>query len=213
MNEFDYCERLDPSFWAEPLNAITNVFFLVSAYYSYKYVHKKRVDKGVFMPVYLLVFLLVCIGIGSFLWHSFARPWSELADVIPITLFIYAYLYLFIVKVLHKPFYLGIVGLIFFTLVNYLIETSFSADVLNGSISYLPALLFLLVLAFFIRKEIEFDEMKKAVFVFLLSLFFRSVDFLLCDLFSMGTHFLWHTLNAYMLYLLVRVLILRNRLK
>ena len=26
-----YCERLDPSFWAEPLNAFTNLSFLIAA--------------------------------------------------------------------------------------------------------------------------------------------------------------------------------------
>jgi len=212
MNMFDYCERLDPSFWAEPLNAITNVFFLVSAYYSYKYVHKKRVDKGVFMPVYLLLFLLVCIGIGSFLWHSFAKGWSELADVIPITLFIYAYLYFFIVKGLNKPWYFGLLSLILFTVFNYVIGETFDARTLNGSIAYIPALLSLFILAYFLKDERELPLMFTAIFLFLLSLFFRSIDFLVCDILSMGTHFLWHTLNALMLYILVKLLILRNRL-
>jgi hypothetical protein len=39
----DYCERVDDTFWAEPVNAITN-----------------------------LVFLFVAMAIGSFLWRTYA---------------------------------------------------------------------------------------------------------------------------------------------
>ena len=35
MNWFEtidgYCERIDASFWSEPLNAVTNVIFLITA--------------------------------------------------------------------------------------------------------------------------------------------------------------------------------------
>ena len=31
-----YCERTDPSFWAEPVNALTNIAFLIAAYAAYR---------------------------------------------------------------------------------------------------------------------------------------------------------------------------------
>jgi len=37
----------------------------------------------------------------------------------------------------------------------------------------------------------------------------RSSDMPVCDSFPLGTHFLWHLLNATLLYLLVRLAILK----
>jgi len=210
MREFDYCERLDASFWAEPLNAMSNLFFLVSAYCVYQYMKKKRVEPSVSFFVSLLAFILVCIGIGSFLWHSFATLWSELADVIPITLFIYTYLFVFVLKVLEKSYFLAVMSLLLFTLFNYLFGVCFSDKLLNGSIAYFPALLILVLLSYLIKEEKEFSLMLKAIGIFMLSIVFRSVDFMVCDLIHFGTHFLWHVLNAYMLYLLVQLLILKK---
>jgi hypothetical protein len=39
------------------------------------------------------------------------------------------------------------------------------------------------------------------------SLIFRTIDRDICAQFPWGTHFLWHTLNAWVLYRLLRVLI------
>ena len=30
-----YCERLDPGFWAEPLNAVTNLSFILAALFCW----------------------------------------------------------------------------------------------------------------------------------------------------------------------------------
>ena len=65
-----YCERTGAGFWAEPVNAMTNLAFLVAA-----------------------------VGVGSFLWHTFATPWAEWADVIPIGLFIAVFLASFLRRV------------------------------------------------------------------------------------------------------------------
>lgn len=31
-----YCERLGPSFWAEPFNAVTNASFLIAAWFAWR---------------------------------------------------------------------------------------------------------------------------------------------------------------------------------
>jgi hypothetical protein len=40
--------------------------------------------------------------------------------------------------------------------------------------------------------------------IFMVSLALRIVDLDICDAFPLGTHFLWHVLNAVLLYLLLR---------
>ena len=41
----------------------------------------------------VLAVILALIGIGSFLFHTFAQTWAGLADVLPILMFILVYIY------------------------------------------------------------------------------------------------------------------------
>ncbi len=78
-----YCERLTPNFWAEPFNAISNISFIIAgifALYSAKKLNKLDVS------IQILSVLTIFIGIGSFLFHTFANTWSSFADVVPISL-------------------------------------------------------------------------------------------------------------------------------
>jgi hypothetical protein len=47
--------------------------------------------------------------------------------------------------------------------------------------------------------------------IFLLSLTFRTIDKAACASFPLGTHFLWHLLNALVLYVLLRTAILAGQ--
>ncbi len=58
-----YCERIDPSFWSEPVNAITNAAFLIAALYMW------RRSRSLPMAQALCV-VLFAIGVGSFLFHT-----------------------------------------------------------------------------------------------------------------------------------------------
>ena len=69
---FAYCERAgDPAFWAEPFNAISNVAFLIAALAGAVLLvrtpnaRERRIEWG-------LVLLVTIIGIGSFLFHTYA---------------------------------------------------------------------------------------------------------------------------------------------
>jgi len=57
-----YCERVDAAFWSEPINAITNVTFLIAAIWVWR-----RPELTVMGRV--LTIILELIGIGSFLFH------------------------------------------------------------------------------------------------------------------------------------------------
>jgi len=211
MHRFNYCERLSPYFWAEPINAISNIFFLVAAFFAYRYLKSRVNEKEVYVFSMTLIVLLICIGMGSFSWHTLANRPSELADVIPITLFIYVYLVAFLRVILKKGYGTIFMSLSVFTVINYFFNNYIDADTFNGSLSYAPALSFLFILAYLIREEEHIKMFIRIIFVFCISLLFRSIDFVMCEYISFGTHFLWHVLNAIVLYLLIKFLILTSK--
>jgi len=213
MQEFYYCERVDASFFSEPLNALSNVFFVIAAYMSYRYMKEQRFELGAKISLYSLNVILVSIGIGSFLWHTIAQPWAMMADVIPITLFIYVYLFCFVYYILETKVGIAILILFLFSILNYAVENYLDDKLLNGSIMYLPALLSLVVLAGFYRKKEGSVFFVFVVILFVISLVFRSIDFLVCGYLSFGTHFLWHICNAMMLYMLMVLLMRSDKVK
>ena len=88
MRQIDgYCERTDAAFWAEPINALSNLAFVIAAIWMW------RASSGL-AAARLLSAILFAIGVGSFLFHTFATVWAAIADVVPIVLFVLVYLYL-----------------------------------------------------------------------------------------------------------------------
>ena len=83
-----YCERIDASFWSEPVNALSNAAFLVAAAIAFARWRRAGASD---LPALFLIAAVAVVGIGSFLFHTFANRWSRLADVIPIAVFIYGY--------------------------------------------------------------------------------------------------------------------------
>ncbi len=205
-----YCERAGAAgLWAEPLNAVTNLAFLAAAVLmALRLRRMPRRTWGHAWDLWLLTLVLGAIGIGSGLWHTFATRWGLLADVLPITVFINGYLLAFGWRMLRLRwvglpllwlgYQTGTVGLLL----------AVPADALNGSVGYLPALAFLVGFALWLRGR---DgrmalTMALAAGLFALSLTFRTLDATLCGVLPMGTHFLWHLLNAALLFLLLDAL-------
>ena len=83
-----YCERLSPDYWAEPINAVTNLAFLVAAG-----VMAWRLWGARLPLAWAMVGVLAVIGIGSFLFHTHGTVWSALADVVPIGGFVLLYIF------------------------------------------------------------------------------------------------------------------------
>lgn len=228
MNEhiFRYCERgLDPSFWAEPLNAISNAAFLVAAIAAYfQWRDRPPYERSNF--VLFLIAMVFVIGIGSFLFHTFADRWSVLADIIPIGVFMVLYLGFAQIKLAGFGWRATALGMGAFIIafkaagqvrcydgqVGFLASAPGGTESLciNGSAEYLPALFAMAALgAWLVRdRRPTGGYVLGAAGVFLASVTFRSLDFSLCDMVAVGgrrigTHFLWHILNATTLYLLL----------
>jgi hypothetical protein len=217
MNTFtyldEYCERAgDPALWAEPLNAISNLAFLFAAVLAARdYWRMERHLCVRTLDIVLLIVILAAIGVGSGLWHLYATKETMLADVIPITLFINLYLLSFLRRIMRLAWE-WVAGLwLCFFMVTYLAQSALPADLLNGSVMYGPAFLTLVLLGGWARR-VRLPEralLGSAVAVFTLSITFRTIDKAVCDTVPYGTHFLWHLLNAVVLYLLLRLLIIR----
>ena len=199
-----YCERTGPGYWSEPLNAVTNAAFVVAGVLAWRLAAGDRGAR-------LLAALLVAIGVGSYLFHTHAQVWAAFADVVPIQIFILLYLGLATVRFFALPWWAGVLAAVLFLPFAALVARTATAAFgpLNGSVGYLPVPLLVAGYAAALRRRAPGTARGLLAGAALLaaSLFFRTVDRAVCADFPLGTHFLWHLLNAVMLWWMVRVLV------
>jgi len=199
-----YCERLDPGLFAEPVNAATNAAFLLVAFLLYRRASRARLLR---LPLALLLALIVAVGIGSTLFHTFASGWARLLDELPILVFQLGFLWLY----LRRAAAIGALasGLALAAYLGSALYARQFPPLLNGSVVYLPALLTLCALgAYHAWKLLPLRwSLAQAAGAFSLAVAMRTVDSAWCDQFPLGTHFLWHLLVALVLYLAMRALL------
>jgi hypothetical protein len=207
----NYCERIGQGFWAEPLNAVTNAAFLVAAALA---LLEWRKAGGKDHASLWLIAVTAIVGIGSFLFHTFANRWSVLADVIPIAVFIYSYFLLAMRRYLGLARLMAVGVTAAFVLFNMsfvrLWLGVFPGVTLNGSVGYVPAALALLGVAGLCLRLGGHQAgiaLLWAAGIFAASLVLRTVDGAVCTALPVGTHFLWHVLNAVVLLILMRAAI------
>jgi hypothetical protein len=207
MNWFEpidnYCERLDSSFWAEPLNALSNISFIIAGLLLL--MQWRRTSQPSNLALALIINVLL-IGSGSFLFHTLANRWSAVADVAPITLFIHFYFLLALRTYLGVPWWTSAVATLAFFAVSPLVGSSLT-PLMGSSAFYVPALIAIFGVGFAARKKKP--AIARCLFitgaVFALSITYRATDLAVCDLHPQGTHARWHLLNGIVLYLLVRL--------
>ena len=213
-----YCERTDPSFWSEPLNAASNGAFLIGAALALRL--WRRAGAGDW-PALVFIALAAVVGVGSFLFHTFANRWSALADVLPIAAFIYSYFFLAMRRFIGFGLTAAMASTLLFAAFHLGFDrvwaAVFGAVTLNGSVGYLPAALALVGVGGVLRRMGGWRarvgrELMLAAAIFALSLTFRSVDNALCDVLPTGTHFVWHILNGLLLFVLIRTAIGTDRI-
>jgi len=199
----NYCERLDLTFWSEPLNAVTNASFLIAAYIMWR-----RTRGANLILADILCIVLACIGIGSFLFHTFATNWAALADVAPIGIFILVYLYAVNLHVIgwHGPG--SFVGTLAFAPYAFIMVPLFDALPFFRISDFYWTVPLLLVLYYpFVRPK--YPETARGMLIgagiLATSITLRSLDMPLCDAFPIGTHIFWHILNGVMLGWMIEV--------
>ena len=208
-----YCERISPDLWSEPLNIASNLAFLISGLLLIRLYHSRlNEQQRKDWDIQGLIVLLFIIGIGSSLWHIYAKSWSLYTDVIPILLFINIGIISCLYRVVGCSLSLTIGLFLFYQLFNFSLQSIFERDFLNGSIFYLPTWLLLIGISVVLkRSNNEYSQQFLGImFVFTFALLFRTIDLGICSVVPIGTHFIWHMMSAYMMYLLVRILILNS---
>jgi hypothetical protein len=190
-----YCEGVGADFWAEPFNAITNGAFLVTA--AVILVRQRRegwADK----PVSVMALLTASVGFGSFLFHTLANGWSLIADILPIAVVIYACFFLAMRRFLNlNTVSAGLSAAALLALSPGL--EALLKPLLGASAAYSPGL----IATFGVAAAVPVLTgrpmplcLAAAGAVFAAALVFRMLDAPLCDSWPIGTHFIWHMLNA-----------------
>ena len=194
-----YCERTDASFWAEPVNAVTNLAFILAALVMWSRSH------GAGRALAAVLFL---IGVGSFLFHTFATAWAAALDTTPILVFTLIYVFLANRDFWGWPSWGAAIGALAYIPYAMLVTPLFAALPFFEISSFywsLPAL----ILAYAVLLARRHPETARGLAIgaglLSLSLTARSLDLLMCPAWPLGTHFLWHILNAVMLGWMIEV--------
>jgi hypothetical protein len=201
----EYCERIGFSLLAEPINAISNLSFIVAAWAAWRLAKRTgTLTTG----VKVVIALAGATAIGSMLWHTLANTWSLYLDVIPIVLFMVGFLWLYVRKVMGKGAGFAALSVGAFFVSAVLVKPI--GDAIHGAPSYLPGLLVVLVLGLYhaIQQKPSRFTLLAAAGTYFTALFFRTIDDELCHYMTIGTHFIWHTLIGLVTYLAMRSLIL-----
>ena len=197
----NYCERHGASFLAEPINLYTNLAFIIVAFFMWQ-----RCNGN--LKAQVLVYMLATIGVGSALFHSFAQIWASLVDATAILIFVLYYIYLANRAFRENSFWVSLIGVAVFFPYALLFTSIFSQLTwLDTSAAYMPIALLMGLYAVGLRKQKP--EVALGLFagcmMLLTSIVFRTLDLKICQTFSLGTHFVWHLINALMLGWMIEV--------
>ena len=197
-----YCERLAPGLLAEPLNAISNLAFLIAAWSL-----RARLDPRRDADLLWLQCLLALVGCGSLIFHTVATRWASVLDVAFIAIFVLLYVHRALVRLFGWPAWRAAGALVGVLLTTAALAAALRLPALNGSELYLGPWLALIVLAVGCPHAAAGRWLRLAAGLFALSMLFRSVDLRLCPLWPIGTHFGWHLNNALVLWCAMRAML------
>ncbi|KAB6714262.1 MULTISPECIES: ceramidase domain-containing protein [Roseobacteraceae] len=199
--QFDgYCERVDFTFWSEPVNALTNLAFVLAALYVWPRTRDVPLARA-------MTVVLTLIGVGSFAFHTTATRWGALADTAPILGFILLYIFAATRDFFGLERWKSVlVTLLFFPFAAATMPL-FAKLGLGSSSAYAPVPMLIFIYAYLLKDKARKTARGLAVGAGLLCLSIgcRMLDDPICALWPMGTHFLWHLLNAVVLAHMIAV--------
>lgn len=190
-----YCERTDASYWSEPVNAVTNLAFILAAILMWRRTEGMIAGR-------VLSAILFLIGIGSWLFHTHATAWAATADTTPIMIFTLTYIYLANRDFFGWPVWSALLGALAYIPYTAVLTPAFEALPFFTVSSFywpLPALIFVYAILLRRRAPALARNLAIGASILCLSITARSLDQGLCAAVPIGTHFLWHILNAVML--------------
>lgn len=196
-----YCERLGPGYWAEPVNALTNLAFVLAAILMWRRVRGLPLARA-------MCLVLGVIGVGSWLFHTHANRLTGLMDMLPILGFILLYVFAASRDMLGLRFWqAGLLTLGVFPWTAALLPVFRLVPGIGSSAGYAPVPVLILLYALLLRRRAAGTARGLAIGAGLLclSLLARLLDGPLCGALPGGTHFLWHLMNAAMLGWMIEV--------
>jgi hypothetical protein len=207
---FGVCERAGSSVWyAEPLNVLSNFGFLIVATLIYRYYHRHEdLEKRWIWDIHALTFLVYIIGLNSIIFHMFPSQLTELMDTIPIVMFILIYFTSILFRIGKVTPFQGVICIVAFLGFSHMLVGQFPRA-LNDSIGYLSSMVALAAIAMHLHLKARpsSSHFMMAAMIGIMSLFARSVDSAVCEMFPLGSHFVWHSLNATLIYILLKQIV------
>lgn len=198
-----YCERTGPDYWSEPINALTNLAFMVAAILVWRRLSGPGMTTGRVLAANLFI-----IGIGSWLFHTHANRLTGLMDVLPILAFILIYVFAATRDYFGlKSWQAGLVTAGFIPYAALTVPLFQMVPGLGSSAAYAPVPLLILIYAALLRGKLPDTARGLAIGagILIVSLTFRTLDEPSCAVLPFGTHFMWHILNAVMLAWMIEV--------
>ncbi|WP_309664366.1 ceramidase domain-containing protein [Tabrizicola sp.] len=196
-----YCERTSAAYWAEPVNALTNLAFVLVALLMWRRSAGLPVARGLSM-------VLGIIGVGSFLFHTHANRATAILDVAPILGFILIYVFAATRDFLGlRAWWPWAAVIAFFPYAALTVPVFASLLPIGSSAGYapIPVLILAYALALRHRAPATAKGMALGAVILVVSLIFRTLDGPLCPIWPLGTHFMWHLLNAVMLGVMIEI--------
>lgn len=206
---YGVCERTHPGALAEPLNVLSSFAFMLVAVMIYRFYHRHEdLERRWIWDIHALTSLTFIIGVNSVIFHSFPAPTTELMDTIPIVLFILLYFVSVLFRIGKCNWFQAVVACVAFVGFSHVLVSQFPRA-MNDSIGYLSSMLALIAIAvhLHLRARPSSQHYMLASIIGVVSLFCRAIDHEICVDLPLGTHFLWHMLNATLLYILLKQII------
>lgn len=192
-----YCERLDAGFWAEPVNAISNLSFLLAGFLLWRPGSPRQS---------LMAMLIILIGLGSFSFHTYANRLTGLLDVLAIALYLVSFAFLIPKQWPRNSIWIQLGSVLLLIICIALVQ--FLMSYFRPALPWLPPGMYLgawlaLIIYAWVTQYTNASAARflwLAIIVFPFSLLSRQLDIPLCES-TGGSHWLWHLLNGLTLYL------------
>ncbi len=209
LHIYGLCERASDAALAEPLNVLTNLAFFATATLLWRECRSDSDLRG--FKVYdikLLISLIFTIGVCSSLFHLHPTPLTELLDAVVIAVFIICFFLSVMVRIVKCKLMETFVCFMAYAGFTHILVTQFP-NAMNGSIAYLSTMTTLIFIALYLnlKRRATARAFLLAAMIGMISLFFRSIDNAVCEKIPFGTHFMWHVLNALLIYIVMMQLI------
>lgn len=206
---YGICERHGLGWMAEPLNVLSSFAFIAVAISIYRYYKKEEdLERKWIWDIHALTVLCFIIGVNSVIFHAFPTPTTELMDTLAIVFFIIIYFWSVLFRIGRCNLFQATICFIAFVGFSHIFVHQFPRA-LNDSIGYLSSMIALIVIAvhLHLKARPSSQHFMLAAIVGVCSLFCRAIDKEICSMLPIGSHFLWHTLNATLLFILLKQII------